>query len=71
MLSIAMIAAILLPIMYFARGTRAMAIEIVFLFLAESLLVGIGWLPYWTMIATVAVMAIAIALLGTRVVTGG
>lgn len=71
LLSIIVILAILLPVMYFAQGTRAVTIEIVMLFLAESLLVGIGWLPFWVMIATVAVMAIAIALLGTRIVTGG
>ena len=70
-LSIVVIIAILLPIMYFASGTRAMAIELIFLFLVEALLVGIGWLPFWVMIATIAVMAVAVALLGTRIVTGG
>jgi hypothetical protein len=57
--------------MYFAKGTRAMAIEVIMIFLVEALLVGIGWLPFWLLIGTVAMMAIAIALLGTRVVTGG
>ena len=66
-----MILAVLLPTMYFARGERAVTIEIVMLFLAESLLVGIGWLPFWIMIATVAIMAVAIALLGARTVVGG
>jgi hypothetical protein len=41
------------------------------MFLVELLLVGITWLPFWVLIATVAVMAIAIALLGTNVVMGG
>lgn len=71
LLSIIVILAVLLPVMYFAEGIRAITVEIVMIFLVESLLVGIGWLPFWIMIATVAVMAIAIALLGTRVVTGG
>ena len=71
LLSIVVILAILLPIMYLARGTRALSIEIIMLFLTECLLVGIGWLPFWVLIATVAVMAIAVSLLGTRVVTGG
>ena len=48
-----------------------MAIEVIMIFLVEALLVGIGWLPFWLLIGTVAMMAIAIALLGTRVVTGG
>jgi hypothetical protein len=46
-------------------------IELVMLFLSMSLLVGIGWLPFWILIATVAVLALAIASLGTKVVTGG
>jgi ABC-type siderophore export system fused ATPase/permease subunit len=57
--------------MYFASGERAVTMELVMFFLTEALLVGIGWLPFWIMIATVAVMAIAVALLGTHVVTGG
>ena len=69
-LSIVVILAVLLPTMYLARGTRAITIEIVMLFLCECLLVGIGWLPFWILIATIAVMAIAIAMLGTKVVTG-
>ena len=71
LLSIIVILAVLLPTMYLSRGTRALSIEIVMLFLTECLLVGIGWLPFWVLIATVAVMAIAMALLGTRVVIGG
>ena len=71
LLSIVVILAILLPTMYLSKGTRALSIEIVMLFLAECLLVGIGWLDFWVLIATVAVMAIAIALLGARVVVGG
>ena len=70
-LSVSVILAILLPTMYLARGTRAIMIEIVMLFLSMSLLVAIGWLPFWILIATVAVLALAIASLGTKVVTGG
>jgi hypothetical protein len=70
-LSITVLIAILLPVMFFAKGVHAAAIELIFLFLVETLLVGIGWLPSWVMIATIAVMAVAIALLGTRVVSGG
>ena len=69
-LSIVVILAVLLPTMYLARGTRAITIEIVMLFLCECLLVGIGWLPFWILIATIAVMAIEIAMLGTKIVTG-
>jgi len=69
-LSIAVIFAILLPVMYLARGTRAILIEIITLFLTECLLVGIGWVPFWVLIATVAIMAAGIAFLGSRIVTG-
>ena len=71
LLSIVVILAVLLPTMYLARGTRAILIEIVMLFVAMSFLVGIGWLPFWILIASVAVMAMGVALLGTRVITGG
>lgn len=70
-LSIAVLIAILVPVMFFAKGSHAAAIELIFLFLGESLLVGIGWLPFWVMIATVAVMAVALAIFGAKAVTGG
>lgn len=69
-LSVAVILAVLLPTMYLARGTRAVTIEVVLLFLCECVLVGIGWLPFWILIATVAVLALVIASFGTKVVTG-
>ena len=69
-LSIVVILAVLLPTMYLSKGKRSVIIEIVMLFLTEAFLVGIGWLPFWLLIATVAVMAIAVASLGTKVVTG-
>lgn len=71
-LSIVVILAILLPTMYLSRGTRGnITIVIVMLFLTEAVLVGLGWMPFWIMVATVAVMAIAIAFLGTNTVVGG
>ena len=68
-LSIVVIFAVLLPVMYLSKGKNSLVL-IVMLFLTESLLVGIDWLPFWLLIATVGIMAIAIAFLGTRVVTG-
>lgn len=69
-LSVIVIFTILLPVMYLSKGENP-TIYMIVAFLAECLLVGIGWLPFWVLIATVAIMAIAIALLGTRVVVGG
>ena len=73
-LSITVIIAVLLPLLYLnMRGsgpTTNLPIIIMF-FLTESLLVGIGWLPFWILIATLAVTALAIASMGTKLVTGG
>ncbi|GAH47324.1 unnamed protein product [marine sediment metagenome] len=71
LLSIVVILAVLLPTMYLSKGNKSVTIEIVMLVLTESFLVGIGWLSFWLLIATVAAMALAIATLGTKVVTGG
>lgn len=69
-LSITVIFSLLLPTMLLARGKNATTIYLVIILLAECLLVGLGWMPFWILIATVAMMAVAIAFLGTRVVTG-
>jgi len=71
LLSIILILAVLLPVMYLNRGRRGLVIELFMFFLVECALIGMGWLPFWVLIATVAVMAMAIALLGTRVIVGG
>jgi hypothetical protein len=69
LLSIIVILAVLLPTMYLSKGNRTA--EIIMIFLAEAFLVGIGWIPFWILIATVALMAFAIATLGTDSVVGG
>jgi len=69
-LSIVVIFTVLLPTMLLARGKNATMIYLIMLLLAECLLVGLGWMPFWILIATVAMMAVAIAMLGTNVVTG-
>lgn len=70
LLSIVVLLTVLLPTMYLSRGNKSTILEIVMLFLVESMLVGIGWLPFWLLIATVALMALAIASLGTGIITG-
>ena len=69
-LSIVVILAVLLPTMYLSRGSKSTVIEIVMLVLTESFLVGIGWLPFWLLIATVAVLAFGVAALGTGGILG-
>ncbi len=69
LLSIVVILAVILPTMYLSKGNRTA--EILMFFLAEAFLVGIGWIPFWILIATVAMMGFAIATLGTKGVLGG
>lgn len=69
-LSVVVIFTFLLPTMLLARGKNATTIWLIMVFFAECFLVGIGWMPFWILIATIAMMAVAIAMLGTRVVTG-
>lgn len=70
LLSIVVILAVLLPVMYLSKGSSEMII-IIMTFITISFLVGIGWLPFWILIAIVSVMAIAWAFLGSKVVVGG
>ncbi len=70
LLSVVVILAVLLPTMYLSRGSKSITIELIMAFLSMSMLVGIGWLPFWILISCVAVFALAIAFLGAGVVTG-
>ena len=69
-LSIVVILAVVLPVMFLSRGSKSMTIEIVSLFLAMCFLVGIGWLPFWILITTVAVLALEVSSFGTKVIVG-
>ena len=68
-LSIVLIFMALLPVMYLTKG-KALTIYLIVFFLVETVCIGIGWMPYWVMIATVAMMAIALAFLGSEAITG-
>ena len=70
-MSVAVIFFILLPTMYLARGKNATTIWLIMFLFAEMLLIGLGWIPFWLLIATVAMMAFAVAVIGTKAVTGG
>ena len=69
-LSIIVLLFVMLPTLYLARGKRGVLVEVVLLFFTMSFLVGIGWLPFWLLIAAVALMAAAIAMFGSELVTG-
>lgn len=69
-LSVVVIFALLLPTMLLARGKNATMIYLIMVLFGELLLVGLGWMPFWVLIATLCVIALAIATLGTKAVTG-
>ena len=69
-LSVTIIFTFLLPTMFLARGKNATMVYLIMLLFAELLCVGLGWMPFWILIATVAMMAVGIAFLSTGVVTG-
>jgi len=69
-LSIAVILALLLPVMYLARGKNAVTIWLITTFLGECLVLGLGWLPFWVMIMTICVTVLAIAVVGSRAIGG-
>lgn len=72
LISAIVIFTLLLPTMYLAKSSsNATVIYLFVFFLTECFLVAVGWLPYWILIVTVALAALAVAALGTDAVTGG
>ena len=69
-LSITVIFMLLLPTMVLARGKNAVTIWLIVTFLGECVVLGLGWLPFWIMIMTIAVTVLAIALVGSRAIGG-
>ena len=69
-LSIFMICAVLLPVMYLSRDKNATTVYLFMFLLIEGALVGLGWLPFWFLIATVVLMALGLAKMGGDLVTG-
>jgi len=69
-LSISVLFTLLLPVLYLTKG-RGLIIPAVIFFLAEALLVGIGWLSAWVMLVTILIMALLWAKENADMVTGG
>ena len=67
-LSVVIMFAILLPALYLSRANKT--ISLISIFFSLAICVGLGWLPFWMIIMVVAMVAMAIALLGSRAVTG-
>lgn len=69
-LSVTVILAFILPVLYMRHDRGGAVIELVMLFIAECLCVGLGWLSIWILVATIGVMAMSIAFFGSKVITG-
>jgi len=70
MLSLVIIFMLLLPVMYLSRGKNAVTIWLIVVFLGECIVLGLGWLPFWIMIMTIAVTVLGIAMVTSKGMTG-
>ena len=66
-LSLIVIFAILLPTMILSRGKNAVTIWLIAVFLGECIVLGLGWLPFWILIMTIAVTVLSIAWFGAKI----
>ena len=56
--------------MYLARGKNAVTIWLIVTFLGECIVLGLGWLPFWILIMTIAIAVLAIALVSSKAIGG-
>lgn len=66
-LSISVIFMFLLPVMLLAKGKNATLLYLIITLLTECLLVGLGWMPFWILIATIVLMSFGVATLGSKI----
>jgi len=66
-LSVIVIFAILFPYLILSRKNISSTISLILTLLAECLLVGLGWLPFWVLIMSVLMGAFAVAFLGGKI----
>jgi len=69
-LSIIVILALLIPTMILARGENAVTVWLIMVFFGQLIVLGLGWLPFWVLIMTIAVTALSIALIGSNAIGG-
>lgn len=69
LLSIVVILAVLLPVLFFTKG-KGLTIPALMFVLTEAVLVGISWLPSWMMVISVCIVALGIAKFGSGIVGG-
>jgi len=69
-LSLVIIFTLLIPTMYLSRGKNAVTIWLIMTFLGECVVLGLGWLPFWIMIMTIAITVLGIALTTSKAIGG-
>jgi len=70
MLSLVVIFTLLLPTMYLAKGKNAVTIWLIAVFLGECVVLGLGWLPFWIMIMTIAVTVLGMSITVSKAIGG-
>jgi len=66
-MSVIVIFTFLLPTMLLTKGKNAVNIWLIMTLLATVLLVGLGWMPFWILIAMICMMALSVAFLGSKI----
>lgn len=69
-LCIAVIMGVMIPLFITAKGNQGTNTQLVILFITICALTGIGWMPFWVLITAVIVLAMAVAMFGTKLITG-
>lgn len=69
-LSCIVLLSVMIPVMILSKN-RGHLIDIIMLFLVEGLLVGIGWFPFWFLIATVVLISFMVARMGVDAILSG
>lgn len=72
LISIPLLFTVLLPLIYLTKESKAnlTLVYIGVVFLVEMFLVGLGWLDFWILIATIALMAFGVAVTTSGGLTG-
>ena len=70
-LSVVVICIILFPYLIIARDKPSPMISLLFVFIGESITLGLGWSPFWIMIMFMVLTALGVATLGAKAVVGG
>lgn len=69
-LSIIIILLLLVPAMILSNGKNAPVVWLLMIFFGYIIALSLGWAPFWVLVMIIALVAMGIAFLGTKAVTG-